>query len=605
MFVATGPVAAEYDAEQRGVIDAPVGARILVEAPPGTGKTATACARVAQLLAAGVAPPTILLVSFTRTAVAELRARIRALAKSVEAADAVRIATLDAEAWRLRYGFGVEEGNALFGGFDEGISKVLGLLAAPSDEVLDYFERTSHLLVDEAQDLTDQRAALVLRIIDLLPDAAGITVFGDPAQAIYGWTGADDESDEPDRVTPNLLQMINRKRFATRVLSTIYRTKDAALVALFKAARTELQQVPPATAPARMLQLIRAHTGKPPDALTDEITYGDPTDCDDVLLLFRTRVEVLRQSADLLRLGRAHRVRLPGYGRWLMPELAGALANHVGKTIDGDTFLELCGPQRAETCRAIWPILRACAPADAGRADIKGLSQRLARNPPDELLVRDGGWTGPTLSTIHASKGREAKRVVLSIAARGQSVVDDAAALQEARVLYVAATRAHDAVWHVDSEFRPTTKTACGRSFVMARGGVLIEVGLDGDVEFRPPETSDAIRTWLQTLSAVALGDELFAVKEGPPWSYRLYSPQFPSQGLGTLAPKVDNDLWDCARIAHSASKPSGVIANLFVVGFQSMFLLSDKQTSEANSGAFIAPVIRGFPYVSFQVPNK
>ncbi len=62
------------DPSQRAVIrEAPREARQVVAAGPGFGKTAVACGRVAALLRAGVEPSRILLLSFTRTAVREMR----------------------------------------------------------------------------------------------------------------------------------------------------------------------------------------------------------------------------------------------------------------------------------------------------------------------------------------------------------------------------------------------------------------------------------------------------------------------------------------------------------------------------------------------------
>ena len=66
--------------------------------------------------------------------------------------------------------------------------------------------------------------------------------------------------------------------------------------------------------------------------------------------------------------------------------------------------------------------------------------------PPIELCYPDCGGYGPIFSTIHASKGREADRVILmlprkleSAIAKNKTVRQDM--LEEARVYYVGATR--------------------------------------------------------------------------------------------------------------------------------------------------------------------
>ncbi len=65
----------EDDDLQGDVITAPASDRLLVDAGPGTGKTYVACSRVAALINEGVPAGRIWLVSFTRTAVQEIRAR--------------------------------------------------------------------------------------------------------------------------------------------------------------------------------------------------------------------------------------------------------------------------------------------------------------------------------------------------------------------------------------------------------------------------------------------------------------------------------------------------------------------------------------------------
>ena len=66
----------EWDAHQQLVIEAPASDRLEIHAGPGMGKTAVACARVSKLIEAGVEPSNIWLLSFTRTAVQEIRDRI-------------------------------------------------------------------------------------------------------------------------------------------------------------------------------------------------------------------------------------------------------------------------------------------------------------------------------------------------------------------------------------------------------------------------------------------------------------------------------------------------------------------------------------------------
>ena len=108
-FEVVPPASIEWDESQWRVVDAPPEERLLVGAGPGTGKTAVACGRVSQLIEQyGLEPSRVWLISFTRTAVQEVRDRIAAYLEDASAAYAVKIATLDSHAWTIHSGFDEE-----------------------------------------------------------------------------------------------------------------------------------------------------------------------------------------------------------------------------------------------------------------------------------------------------------------------------------------------------------------------------------------------------------------------------------------------------------------------------------------------------------------
>ena len=93
----------DWDKDQLSAIKAGQHQRLLVEAGPGTGKTAVACARIAQLVDNyGVAESNIWMISFTRTAVAEIRSRLQGYVG--EAAFSIKVATVDSHAWAIHSG---------------------------------------------------------------------------------------------------------------------------------------------------------------------------------------------------------------------------------------------------------------------------------------------------------------------------------------------------------------------------------------------------------------------------------------------------------------------------------------------------------------------
>jgi superfamily I DNA/RNA helicase len=130
-------VAEDWDRDQQEVIDASPDSRLLVDAGPGNGKTAVACARIAHMINDwGIEAVNVLLVSFTRTAVAELRNRIAAYVGSPARAAGIRIATLDSTTWTLLNGFDSESAS-LFGGYDANIERLCDQLRQRNEDLLE------------------------------------------------------------------------------------------------------------------------------------------------------------------------------------------------------------------------------------------------------------------------------------------------------------------------------------------------------------------------------------------------------------------------------------------------------------------------------------
>src|SRR5262249_27206599 len=179
----------DWDLEQLEVIlEAPTSWQLVI-AGPGAGKSAVACQRVAYLVDESVPPSRILLVSFTRTAVTELRDRIVAYAVAGASARTVRISTIDSHAWSLRSGFNDEPLPRFLGddSYDLNIERTVELFKSRNPDLLDFMGRFEHLIIDEAQDVVDLRAELALLMLSSLSPTCGVTILADPAQAIYGF----------------------------------------------------------------------------------------------------------------------------------------------------------------------------------------------------------------------------------------------------------------------------------------------------------------------------------------------------------------------------------------------------------------------------------
>jgi hypothetical protein len=603
--------------EQRFVIEAEANSWLLVEAGPGTGKTAVACARVAKLLGEGIAPSSILLVSFTRTAVAELRSRIRRMAQSVQGASGVRITTLDSEAWHLGFGFrGAAQGHV--SGFDENIDGAIRLLKERAPEVMEWFESIRHIIIDEAQDLVGNRAELVFQLLDSLGASAGVTVFVDPAQAIYGFsTDVDDAEEGAKSVAPFHEQLLAEfpESFVEAKLTKLYRTSSIALQQVFEGGRRCVFGEADAGAKLDELEAMARSNSKATLGVDKRIDLGPHE-----LVVFRRRSEVLMASSFLSANEVPHRLRLSQTALGVQPWVALVLSKHettspLTPEVFGTRWAALGshpligGLDHEE----VWSLLMRTAGLPTGSVDLMTLRKVLSRaRPPAEFCQTEVGIAGPILGTIHASKGREADKVTLMLPRTRREGTD---LEEEVRVTYVGATRARKELLVGEGY------VARGLHGLGGAGGRLysidkrdqsaqVEIGRPNDVNVRSvidkvatlsAERADAVQQYLAAYAGQSV--PLTALhREGVGFSYFVGTDETKGGYLCQLDDHVNADLFSIGNEIDPSHglKPPPMIPHLYLVGCRTVVLPpDDPQLSRlvepwASRGIFLAPVIKG-----------
>lgn len=413
---------------QRRVVEAPASSRMFVLAGPGVGKTWTLLQRAVNLRSEGrMGVGDVLVLSFTRAVVAELRARDR------ELEDRARIypETFDAFASRLLRAHAVDE-NWCRAGFDGRIKAATRLVrdgaTAPT------LERVQHILLDEVQDLVGVRSEFVSALLEV--HEGGVTAFGDPAQAIY----------EDDGASSPFTDDVSTWADQTVLLEGCRRFGGA------RAARTELLR-------SRLIEADGLATDGIRREFDDLLSLGDAAVAAPTFsapgrtsaVLCRDNVTALQLSEALHRAGVRHELRRSSSDRPASPWVAAVFGGRSSVTEDAVVSciaelqdVDLPGvPDAVEAWRLLCRLDRAARGGAVRAAEVR--SALALGRVPWELHEQPG--SSLVISSIHRAKGLEFDDcMIVDWAPRPDEE------LAEARILFVALTRARRDTWHATFE---------------------------------------------------------------------------------------------------------------------------------------------------------
>ncbi|MFF8546137.1 UvrD-helicase domain-containing protein [Streptomyces albidoflavus] len=528
-MTATATVEHRLTAEQQAVVDQPWDARVLVTAGAGAGKTHTLVRRLDTLvereeLEAGE----ILVLSFSRAAVRELTQRIE---RHAAAARRVRVHTFDAWAGALlRRAYPDTDWSGYT--FDARIEAATEAIDRGAVEGGEYIP--AHVVVDEVQDLVGVRREMVEALLDRFQENSGFTVVGDSAQAVYGFQVADPEAraEETDRFLDwvratfgeDLVELHLGDNFRAR-------SGEARLALPFGSA---LQHLPHERAEAaaaaekihgdlRSLLLTTPNFGSLDDPFVRAALRDHPGTTS---ILCRDNGQVLTLSGALAEAGVPHTLQRSARERSAPVWLAELLASTASSTLGRERFEELLAalPVSVDGApEALWGSVRKVARGTGrGTLDVPALHRALAEGRlPDELTETQS--SSLVVSTVHRAKGLEFDRVLVveprvlrePPATRKKKYDYDPAA--EARLLYVAMTRARDDLYVLDApsswllrKDRRIDRWYLGGRSGWARNGIEV-TGADVSHE-RPPGTGspgqNAAEVWRYLRNEVTPGAE-------------------------------------------------------------------------------------------------
>ena len=629
----TPPSRKDWDDDQNRVIQANANSRVIVDAGPGTGKTAVACARLAHLIEnQDIEPTKVWMICFTRVAVAEIKERLQSYIG--DNSRSIVIATIDSRAWAINSGFNPNA--KLAGCYDKSIEQVINLMETEKD-VSKEIERISHLVIDESQDIVGIRADMIEHIIKRINKNCGVTIFADEAQAIYDFSNNNDYASQLDqreqsRRLLDKLRTMDNFNFVEEHLSTIHRTSSPTLMGISAEIRSNLLDRANRNSDVSIYvrERINALAGK------NDLTWTKLSECtlpNECLILFRTRAEALLFiHHHEFPIG----VRISGYSPRLPAWLALCFYDYHSPYLAESEFLtrweqRICHISSINISSQIaWTLLQNYSGMADGSVDMHKLRKILSRRrPPIDIVQRDFGIPGPVIGTIHGSKGREANHVILMLPKVFEGPGKENK-VEESRVLFVGATRAKDTLWAGVSTASYLRRIKSGRVYRWSnkrrfdnklnkiRKSISVEAGLDDDISARSLVGHDIFTMEEATNAQSHLAANIDSVTKYKLWftdtpkpSYMIKS-ELQNKGLcvGYLTSNFRNDLIEIAkkeRKFNAESYPK-FFDKAYSRGCYTIVMAHESDESSTlhepwrSSGFILAPSICAFPTFSVLV---
>lgn len=422
--------------QQDDIIKEPATSKILVLAGAGTGKTETLVRRLERLLAGpDLRPKDMLVLSFSRAAVRELHLRLRCLESE---ASYVRARTFDSFATRLlRW---CRNSPKLEGTDYEERIRLATEFIKKDEEAQRYLSDVRQIVVDEMQDLVGARQEMVRALLEQCC-TAGFTLFADPAQSIY------DYKVRPPKTGPKANEMLDwlRQKFGQKLITVPldqdFRFEtDEARTALW--ARQQLLSLEPNY--ESILKRLRGDLRGLRSFTLEQRTPSFRGASGRLAILCRSNAQILAVSRELYRLNVPHAVQREQTDRCIVPWVAVVFRGATSLQVSKSEFLERCQNTkeglRPEDPELAWRILRHAA-ALGTNLHLGRLNERLrAGDFGDEL--NQVSTDNIVLSTVHRAKGLQFAHVMVADPEGFEQSMEAEATEEEARVLYVALTRA-------------------------------------------------------------------------------------------------------------------------------------------------------------------
>lgn len=517
--------------DQSDIISASINEKIIVDAPPGTGKTYALIERIKYLFnnfnddeEAGLEEDMIVL-CFSKSAVSEIKTRLDKAIENGEASENLRfldIRTFDSFAtWIIGQ---IDENIDLTGkDYDERI-----LLAKDTIQKED-FKYTRHFIVDEIQDLVGYRAEFVKSILEKLD--CGFTLLGDRCQSIYNYQVKDEELMDSDdfynwlntKYSNEILRLaLNKNRRQNRSLGEVS-SEFRKLISSQDKSYLKYNIIEKLTSIENLGESY---------LLTEESLEESFGSFKSISFLCRNNGQALKLSGILRNNDIKHSIQKPINSKYIDKWLGQILYNYSEDIIDYKGFLEICMVNEIseENAEIKWDLLKQIENRRNSKLKISELIENINKeNKYIDLLFKDTK-DRITISTIHRSKGKEFDKVVLAydkeyIEKSFDELERKKLLLDEAKLYYVAATRAKTGLyamnlkpksWSYLSKMEDERWIEVSNKRGKKKNISFISVGQAGDINEESfistdlfNKENDVIKNQQYILKNISIGDEI------------------------------------------------------------------------------------------------
>ena len=433
---------------QEQIISADPNQNIFVDAGPGTGKTYTLIQKLNYMVTqCNVNPEGILVLCFTNAALDEIKKRLCGLVQQGASRGLlnVDIRTFHSFSWWLINSANecfTDEGwkfvNTSMLNYDSSLEKATAIMKRFGKDVVANWE---HFIVDEVQDLTNERAEFVLQIIQSCLDCTcGVTILGDACQAIYDYQA----EYGPAKITSTefyntmirklkgntkFLTLEENHRQTNQLIAMSSKLREAILSENYELMKSSISDL------MREISVLSKTDIPFNNSRIDEIYSGGS-----ICALFRNNAQTLKISSDLRKRGIQHRLNIPDVKNGFSPWIADIFNGFDKPRITKSELIEAAKKAKRENGIEIWDKLQKILGIEDEELRVRDILDAIAVSKIDESIFRISHDEHLTVSNIHRSKGREYDCVVID-KKFADSLIDGKSSIDEYKTFYVAITR--------------------------------------------------------------------------------------------------------------------------------------------------------------------